>query len=172
MAPKKTSSFYLILLSGVFRGIHLFKRPDLNTRADSRILRKKPMNISLGRIVILVNDYDEAFTFYNRVLNCYKIFDQTAENGQRFLHIGFNDDNESGIWFLKAETDAQKARVGKQMEGQPLMVLYTDNFEKTLDKLRREKVNITKGPVKETDFQFLHFLDLYGNEIVMVELVD
>ena len=128
------------------------------------------MNISLGRLILLVKDYEEAFDFYSRVLNCHKIFDKTAENGQRFLHIGFGDTSDTGLWLLKAESDEQLRRVGNQTGGQPLLVLYTDHFEKSLEQLKREKVTIHKQPEEQDDFKFLHFLDLYGNEIVLVEM--
>ena len=85
------------------------------------------MELNFGRIIILVNDYDEAFAFYERTLSCKKFFDIT-ENGQRFLHIGLNSNDKSGIWFHKAETDEQKARVGNQTSGLPLFVVYTNSI--------------------------------------------
>ncbi|MFZ6011956.1 MAG: VOC family protein [Bacteroidota bacterium] len=126
------------------------------------------MKISLGRVVILVHDYDEALAFYSSALNCIRLYDMTADNGQRFLHLGFEGE-PAGIWLLKAATPEQLQRVGKQTHG-PALVLYTDSFEDLHRQLVAHKVRVTKGPVVEPEYKFLHFLDLYGNEIVLVEL--
>ncbi|WP_315816980.1 hypothetical protein [Paraflavitalea speifideaquila] len=41
-----------------------------------------------GRMIVLVEDYDQAFGFYNRNFGFQKIFELTTDVGQRFLHIG------------------------------------------------------------------------------------
>ena len=127
------------------------------------------MELNFGRIIILVNDYDEAFAFYERTLSCKKFFDIT-ENGQRFLHVGLNSNDKSGIWFHKAETDEQKARVGNQTSGLPLFVVYTNSICEYYEHLLNENVKITREPVEKEDSRFFHFQDLYGNEIVLVEM--
>jgi len=127
------------------------------------------MELSLGRIILLVNDYDEAFEFYQRALLCKKFFD-IMENGQRFLHIGLNANDKAGIWFLKAETVEQKSRVGNQTSGQPVFVIYTDSLDEFYNHLVKENVKIVREPVDIPEYKFFHFLDLYGNEIVMVEM--
>lgn len=127
------------------------------------------MNLSFGRIVILVNDYDEAYEFYERVLLCKKFFD-IEENGQRFLHIGLNATDKSGLWFLKADSKEQKNLVGKQTGGMPLFVVYTDSIDDFYSHLLNQEVVITKEPAEKEDSKYFQFLDLYGNEIVMVEM--
>ena len=129
------------------------------------------MNTELGRIVILVNDYDEAFEFYEENLGCKKFFDLTDEKGFRYLHIGFNSESTAGVWFLKAETKEQKACVGNQTGGQPVFVLYTDSFEEQLEKLVKNEIKIVGEPAVTPESMSLNFLDLYGNEIVLVKLI-
>ncbi len=130
------------------------------------------MTVKLGRVVILVNDYDEAFKFYEENLGCKKFFDLTNDEGKRFLHISFDSDSIGGIWFLKAESEEQKKRVGNQTSGQPVFVLYTNSFEELLDKLVENKVVIVKDPSLNGNSMSLNFLDLYGNEIVLVQLIN
>ncbi|MEO6695621.1 MAG: VOC family protein [Ignavibacteria bacterium] len=127
------------------------------------------MELSLGRIILLVNDYDEAFEFYERVLMCKKFFDIT-ENSKRFLHIGLNANDKAGIWFVKADSEEQKNHVGNQTAGQPVFVIYTDSLNDLYDHLLKERVEIVREPVETPEYKFFHFLDLYGNEIVMVEM--
>ena len=127
------------------------------------------MKISLGRIILLVNDYDKALKFYEENLDAKILSDSPSKSGKRYLHIGFEGGN-SGIWFLKAETPEQQEHVGRQTGGTPSMVFYTNDLEELYQRLMRNKVKISKQPVNEEGFSFLHFLDLYGNEIVLVQL--
>lgn len=126
------------------------------------------MKMQIGRIVILVKDYEEAYRFYNEALGCTKLFDTTTDDGQRFLHIGFSEGDSIGIWFLKAG-GKEVSRVGNQTAG-PLMVIYTDQLEEVYIRLKQKNVSIKSEPVITPEYKFLHFLDLYGNEIVLVEL--
>src|SRR5690606_11909323 len=119
------------------------------------------MQTSLGRAIVLVNDYDDAFRFYEKNFFCKKIFDGTGPDGQRFLHIGFpGDDNSIGIWFLKAESEAQQDRVGQQTAGQPMLVIYTDDCEKLYKRLQANGVSIAEHLVITTGSKFFHCLDL------------
>lgn len=126
------------------------------------------MDLKFGRITILVNDYDEAFEFYERVLNCKKFFDIT-ENGKRFLHLSLNSNDKTGIWLIKAETAEQKERVGNQTSGQPAFVLYTENADELYKHIIDNKVTIVRELAENQESKFFHILDLYGNEIVLVE---
>ncbi|HMS65175.1 MAG TPA: VOC family protein [Ignavibacteria bacterium] len=127
------------------------------------------MELTFGRIMILVNDFDEAFEFYERTLMCKKFFDLT-ENGKRFLHLSFNSSDKTGIRFLKAETEDQISRVGNQSAGLPLFALYTDSLDDFYKHLINENVTIVREPFEKADSKYFHFLDLYGNEIVLVEI--
>ncbi|AYB32157.1 bleomycin resistance protein [Chryseolinea soli] len=128
------------------------------------------MKISLGRMVILVEDYDEALLFYKNVLNARVLHDDITPHGQRYLHIGFDEADTSGIWFLKAENPREQSRVGKQTDGQPAFVLYTESLDVVYKRLLEHAVQIVKEPVVMADYQFLHFRDLYGNEIIVVQM--
>ncbi|HMQ68300.1 MAG TPA: VOC family protein [Ignavibacteria bacterium] len=130
------------------------------------------MNTKLGRVVILVKDYDEAFEFYEKNLGCKKFFDLTDDRGLRYLHVGFNSESSAGIWFLKAITDEEKERVGNQTSGQPVFVLYTDSFDDHLETLINNEVKIVREPEITEEYMLLNFLDLYGNVITLVQLIN
>lgn len=124
----------------------------------------------LGRIIILIDDYEEASAFYEHNFGFKRIFDVTTDVGQRFLHIGTDPMDTLGIWFLKADSKEQKERIGNQTCGQPTMVIYTTSLEDLYQKLRTNNVRIKTEPVFTPGYKFLHCLDLYGNEIVVVEI--
>ncbi len=124
----------------------------------------------LGRMIILVRDYDEAFNFYKKNFNCKKIFELTTDVGQHFLHIGFDTDESVGIWFLKAQGKEQENRVGNQTGEQPAMVIYTDELNTLYNKLIDNGVKIKIELVNTPEYSFFHCYDLYGNEIVVTQL--
>ncbi len=126
----------------------------------------------MGRVVILVKDYDTAFGFYEKNFFCKKLYDETTPNGQRFLHIKFPQDDGLGIWFLKSESDEQKLAVGKQTAGQPTIVLYTDEIESLYTHLKRNDVRIIEDLTITEESKFFHCLDLYDNRITVVQLME
>jgi predicted enzyme related to lactoylglutathione lyase len=128
------------------------------------------MKTAFGRMVLLIRDFEEALKFYQDNFDCLKLYDTINEKGKRFLHIGFNKKTDTGIWFLKAETEEQINHIGNQTGGMPLFVIYTDDLEEIYERLIRNKVKIIKKPLTGEGFSFLHMLDLYGNEIVVVEM--
>ncbi len=127
------------------------------------------MNIEFGRMVMLVRDYDEALDFYKTNFNAKILFDENSSFGLRFLHVGIGN-GEAGIWFLKADGKQQEQLVGSQTHQQPAMVLYTDDIDTMYERLLANNVRIEIAPVDSPQYSFLHCYDLYGNEIVIVQL--
>lgn len=125
----------------------------------------------IGRIVILVKDYDEAANFYQRNFGFTKLFDMTTPEGQRFLHVGTEAKNAMGIWFLKAaeKENESDSGVGKQTQGEPLMVIYTTGITELYKRLKANGVKIRIELVHQLSYSYFHCLDLYGNELVVVE---
>ncbi len=130
------------------------------------------MKTILGRVIILVNDYDDAFAFYQKTFMCEKLFDATISENQRFLHIRFSTHDIAGIWLLKAESAQEKELVGKQAGAQPLLVIYTDNCEKLYRNVIENGVTILEEIQTEEGSIYFHFADLYGNRITVVELTE
>jgi predicted enzyme related to lactoylglutathione lyase len=127
------------------------------------------MKNTLGRVVILVRDYDEAGAFYEKALGFHKHYDATL-NGQRYLHLVPSSGELSGVWLLQAMGAEQETLVGRQAGEQPLLVLYTDSFDTYHRQLLDHGVTISQEPVITPEATFLHFRDLYGNDIVLVQL--
>ena len=124
----------------------------------------------LGRIILLVEEYEPAAEFYERNFGFKRIFDVKTDVGQRFLHLGSDLPGSAGIWFLKADTKEQKLRVGNQTAGQPTMVFYTSSIREIFAKLKEAAVRIKVELVLTPGYSYFHCLDLYGNEIVVVEI--
>lgn len=127
---------------------------------------------ALGRTVLLVHDYDEALAFYRDTLGFHPLHDVTSPDGQRFLHVGMPGQGGTppvGLWLLQPG-GGDEGLVGRQAGGQPLLVLYTADCRGACERLEARGVRFKTPPAEADGATFAHFLDLYGNEIVLVEL--
>ena len=128
------------------------------------------MKNTFGRLVLLVHDYDAATSFYTKHFGCKVVYDEIAPNGQRYVHIGFDNADNTGIWLLKADTAIQEKQIGNQITGQPLMVIYTDDIHSLYNQLSASGVQTKSVPVITAAYSFFHCYDLYGNEIVVAQV--
>ena len=125
----------------------------------------------VGRVALLVHDYDEALRFYEK-LGFEVLFDQVAENGFRFVHVGLPDQVGVGLWLLQPADEDQRNLVGRQSGSQPMLVMYTDDVHSDYLRLGGQGVVFKDEPREEADSFVAHFRDLYGNEHVLVQVKD
>src|SRR3712207_5666956 len=128
------------------------------------------MKTKLGRVVILVDDCDKAFNFYETNFFCHKLYDDNAADGTRLLHIAFSADQGMGVWLMKADSEKQKLKIGKQTGDQPTLVIYTDDLEALYYHLQGNFVQILQPIAIARDNNFFHCLDLYGNKLTVLEV--
>ena len=102
---------------------------------------------TLGRLVLLVNDYDTAIAFYRDKLGM-EVFVDMPVGTQRYVHLRLHDQPAVGVWLLQAQTQAQRDHALFAAKG----------------------VRFTREPVQEETAAYAHFIDLYGNEFVLVQL--
>ncbi len=127
---------------------------------------------TMGRTTLLVRDYDTALTFYRDRLGFHVLHDARTPAGERYLHIGLaahHDQPPVGLWLLEAKGD-DEILVGRQAGSHPFLVLYTDDCDATVRELERAKVEIRQPPATSEGAKFAHVADLYGNELVIVQL--
>lgn len=123
----------------------------------------------VGRLVLLVRDYDEAIDFYGK-LGFDVLFDERSPDGFRFVHLGLGDQNGVGLWLLQPADEEQMGSIGRQTGGQPLMVLYTNDLLADHEALTAQGVEFREPPREEADSFVAHVLDVYGNELVLVQV--
>ena len=136
------------------------------TLAVSPIVDASPL--TLGRIVVLVREYDAALAFYRAAFGATVLFDAPTASGGRYLHLGFGSVPGVGIWLMRAG-EADTGRVGRQTGGEPLAVFYTPDVRAALARAEAAGGAVVR-PLETADgARFAHVADLYGNVFVLVE---
>jgi predicted enzyme related to lactoylglutathione lyase len=125
--------------------------------------------LTLGRVIILVEDYDAALDFYQAAFGARVLFDAPSPTGGRYLHVGFGADGGIGVWFLRAGGDAG-ARVGRQTGGEPLVVFYTPDVRAAVARAEAAGADVVRPIETGGGASFAHVADLYGNVLVLAEL--
>jgi catechol 2,3-dioxygenase-like lactoylglutathione lyase family enzyme len=125
----------------------------------------------LGRAVLLVANYDEAIAFWRDALGWEPLVDMPGPHGLRFVHVGNPKQDDVGLWLLEPGSDDQRSRVGNQTGGAPAFVVYTDDLHAAHERLRQRGVTVRTEPKGDDTSRWLHFLDPYGNDVVLVELL-
>lgn len=127
--------------------------------------------ITFGTMVILVKDYEDALDFYAGKLGLDVEVDIYAGE-RRFVHLTFPGQESAGFWLLKAETERDLATVGRQAGDQPFGVIYTDDFDAEYERLQEAGIEFLERPVNGEGAISVHFSDLYGNQLVLVQVTN
>jgi catechol 2,3-dioxygenase-like lactoylglutathione lyase family enzyme len=123
---------------------------------------------TLGRVVLLVHDQQDALAFYRDVLGFTVLHDEEAD-GLRYLHLGSAGLDGPGVWVLPAGSDEDRALVGRQAGGHPLLVLYADDLDALRDRLRAADVEVW-AEREDAGTRSLHLRDAVGNILVAAQL--
>lgn len=120
------------------------------------------MTQQLGQISLLVNDYDEAITYYTKTLDFELLEDTQLHETKRWVRVA-PPGSSCHLLLAKAVNESQKAQVGFQAGGRVFLFLYTDDFWRDYKKYTAKGVEFIREPSEE-DFGIVSvFKDLYGN---------
>jgi catechol 2,3-dioxygenase-like lactoylglutathione lyase family enzyme len=121
------------------------------------------MKQNLALVALVVADYDEAITFYTRILKFRLVEDTKMSELKRWVVVSPPGSTGCNLLLAKAATDEQTTRVGNQTGGRVFLFLHTDNFERDYANLIANQVKIAREPSHETYGTVAVFADLYGN---------
>src|SRR5258705_6913250 len=121
------------------------------------------MKQKLAHIAIVVDDYDEAITFYTEKLHFDLVEDTQLTETKRWVLVKPKGTNSCCLLLAKAANEEQKSRVGDQTGGRVFLFLHTDNFEEDHQNLLDNQIEIVRPPQKEAYGTVAVFKDIYGN---------
>jgi catechol 2,3-dioxygenase-like lactoylglutathione lyase family enzyme len=129
------------------------------------------MTQKIAAIALLVRDYDEAITYYTRVLGFDLIEDTPQDGGKRWVLVAPPGERGTALLLARAVGQAQTARVGDQTGGRVFLFLHTDDFWRDYAAMRSRGVQFAEEPRREAYGTVAVFVDLYGNRWDLLELV-
>lgn len=118
---------------------------------------------SLAHIALLVNDYDEAVTFYTQTLDFVLLEDKVISPTKRWVMVAPQGSTGTTILLVKASNEEQQSRIGNQTGGRVFLFLYTDDIARDYQNFVDKKVTIVEELTNKPHGKVLVFSDLYGN---------
>ncbi len=130
------------------------------------------MQQSIAHIALVVNDYDEAITFYIEKLKFKVIEDTKLSEAKRWVLISPPGNSACSLLLAKAANEEQSSRIGNQTGGRVFLFLYTDNIQRDYQNLLTNKISIVREPAVEPWGKVVVFKDLYGNIWDLIEPIN
>lgn len=126
------------------------------------------MKQELALVALVVEDYDEAIRFYTEKLYFTLEEDTVLSETKRWVVVR-PPGSACGLLLAKASGEEQRSRIGNQTGGRVFLFLHTDNFQRDFDNLKKNEIEIVRGPVEEVYGTVAVFKDLYGNQWDLIE---
>jgi len=127
------------------------------------------MGVTIGRVALLVRDYDEAIAYFTGRLGFSLLEDTALGNGKRWVLVAPPGGARPAVLLAKAVTAEQERRVGDQTGGRVFLFLETDDFWRDYRDMRSRGVSFAEEPRREAYGAVAVFTDLYGNKWDLVE---
>ena len=123
----------------------------------------------IALIAIVVDDYDEAISFYTSKLGFVLQEDTVLSDTKRWVVVTPPESGGTSLLLAKAANDEQRSRIGNQTGGRVFLFLHTDDFDAFYNRLLKEEVKIVRTPTEERWGKVAVFADLYGNLWDLIE---
>jgi catechol 2,3-dioxygenase-like lactoylglutathione lyase family enzyme len=130
------------------------------------------MGLTIGRIALLVRDYDEAIAYFTERMGFSLVEDTALGGGKRWVVVAPPGGARLALLLAKATTAEQERRVGDQAGGRVFLFLETDEFWRDYRDLKARGVDFAEEPRREAYGMVAVFVDLYGNKWDLVERGD
>ena len=122
------------------------------------------MKQSIGKLSLVVREYDEAINFYVGTLGFTLVEDTyVPEQDKRWVVVAPPGSIESRILLARASNEEQSSRVGNQTGGRVFLFLFTDDFWRDFESYKAKGVVFAREPKEEPYGTVAVFQDLYGN---------
>lgn len=127
------------------------------------------MKQKIAQLALVVEDYDEAISFYTKKMSFTLVEDTVLTETKRWVLISPPGSSSCCLLLAKATNEEQKSRIGNQTGGRVFLFLHTDNFYRDYESMKEKGISFVRGPVKESYGTVAVFKDLYGNLWDLIE---
>ena len=120
----------------------------------------------LTQVALIVDDYDEAITFFVGVLGFELVEDSpslTNDGRPKRWVVVRPPGAETGLLLAQADGERQAAAVGDQAAGRVGFFLRVDDFDARYEHMQRAGVRFVSEPRTEPYGRVVIFLDVAGN---------
>lgn len=127
----------------------------------------------LAVVTVVVENVDEALTFYTERLGFEKRQDESFGPGARWVTVAPPGQTEVEITLQEPNPDLHgedgAARLRELVGRQPTWSYHTDDCTGTVEELRSNGVTVVRGPDEQPYGVEAVFEDLYGNRFSLLE---
>ena len=123
---------------------------------------------AIVNVAVLVRDYDEAIAFYRDALGFELLEDKPMGAGKRWVRMA-PPGGGVALLLAKAANEEQASRIGNQTGGRVFLFLHTDDFDRTVERVRALGGRLTEAVRHEAYGRVVVLLDLYGNKWDLIE---
>lgn len=119
--------------------------------------------LGIGLVTVVVADYDEALDFYVDMLGFELVEDTRLSAIKRWVVVVPPGGCGAALLLARADTAAQRGRVGDQTGGRVALFLFTDDVARDYQRMLAAGVRFTEAPRAEPYGKVAVFEDLHGN---------
>jgi catechol 2,3-dioxygenase-like lactoylglutathione lyase family enzyme len=117
----------------------------------------------IGKLALVVRDYDEAIDWYARCLGFELAEDVKLSETKRWVVIRPRGGDGAALLLARADGPEQQAAIGHQAGGRVFLFLETDDFARDHAAMTKAGVHFREAPRHEPYATVAVFEDLYGN---------
>ena len=123
----------------------------------------------IGKLTLLVRDYDEAIAWFTRCLGFELAEDVDMGGGKRWVVVEPPGTRGAALLLAKASGAEQQAAIGRQAGGRVFLFLETSDLDRDYAHMQAEGVKFREAPRNEAYGKVVVFEDLYGNPWDLIE---
>jgi catechol 2,3-dioxygenase-like lactoylglutathione lyase family enzyme len=123
---------------------------------------------TIGYVALVVQDYDEAISFFTQKLGFHVIEDSSSKDrlgrDKRWVLVAPPDSRGTCLLLARASMPEEASRIGNQTGGRVFLFLHTDDFWRDYRAMTARGVKFREAPREEPYGTVAVFEDLYGNK--------
>lgn len=128
------------------------------------------MFTKITHITLFVHNQEDALNFYKKL--GFTLHTDAQFGSIRWLTLNVSERKDMELVLMLAETDQEKALVGKQGASKPFITLESTDCYKDYEQLKAAGIHFDEEPAQQPWGIAVGFKDLYGNVLYICQPLD